>query len=121
MLELHCLAIIVYMETRNQPELTQTHVASFAIEQAQQSKVSLCKHLNAPKIYTWQWDGVSTKIDHNLLETKIKPVALKELKRKTRTLSGYKHFNNCSGTKFPGKVFKSNDICFYTGGKRISK
>ena len=115
MLSLHCLTLIVYMEARNQSEKTQIEVASFAIERAEQDNLSICASMKKPKLYSWLWDGTYTPIDKEHFEKKTKPLAKLELSRKKRTLTGYHHFTNCKVKPFPGKVYKSGDICFYKG------
>lgn len=117
MFTLHCIALVVYMEGRNQPEITQTHLASFVIEKAIELNEPVCTTLKRKNLYSWNWDGKATPVDTKLLQDKIYPVVSKELRRKHRSLQGYKFFNVCKGKKFPGRVLKSNDVCFYTGAK----
>lgn len=112
---LHALSLIVFMEARNQPPITQQYLVSFAIEAARERKISVKQSLHVKGLYSWNWDGINTPVDKKFLVDKIYPVVKRELARKKRSLTGFKHFNNCSGKKFPGFRFKSNDICFYKG------
>ena len=103
------------MEARNQPDKTMTEVASFAIEAARERNISVEKSLHVKGLYSWNWDGKNTKVDKKFIHDRIEPLVRKEISQKKRTLSGYKYFNKCSGKRFPGKRYKSNDICFYKG------
>lgn len=112
---LAAISLVVFMEARGEPAETQQLIASFAIEAARERNISVEKSLRVKGLYSWNWDGKATPVDKTFVKDKIEPIVKKELSRKTRSLSGYKYFNKCSGRKFPGKMLRSNNVCFYRG------
>lgn len=111
--EAKCLALIMYMEARNQNERTKALVASVAIERAKQENKDVCSSMRKPRAYSWLWDGVSTKVDSKLVAELGK---LAELQLKHPAILGRYYFNECIyGKRFKtdNKVIRSEKLCFY--------
>ena len=115
MTTLSCLALILYMEARSEPVITQQLVASVALERAKNEKLELCSSIKKPKAYTWMWDGINTPVDKTSKEyTKALKLARQALAR--QTLAGRLYFNNCTlgrRWKTSYKVIRSGKLCFY--------
>lgn len=110
---LTAISLVVYMEARNQSDITKQYIASFVIEKAEKLKITTCKSLKIKNLYSWNWDSINTPIDRKVMEEEIEPIVKKELSLSKRSLSGYEFFNICKGKKFTGKVKRSGSICFY--------
>lgn len=108
-----CLALLIYMEARDQSSFTQSLVADVAIARAENEKLSICESMKKPKSYSWMWDGKHTTTPAAELK-KLEKVALQELKR--AKIRNYLYFSNCSaGKRFKtkNKMIKSEKLCFY--------
>lgn len=113
MSSLYCLSLIIYMEARSEPILTQQLVASVAMERAAFEQLAICSSLKKPKAYSWQWDGIATKMDEKEF-TKSKRIARIELAK--RSMKGRLYFNHCKlGKRFHTKfsMVRIGNLCFY--------
>lgn len=114
MIELGCLALVMYMESSISSVTTQAYVASVVIERAKQDKQTICKNIHRPISYSWMFDGKNTKVDQLFLHQKLYPIALAQLKKPR--LVGYYYFNECRlGKRFKtkNKMIRSDTMCFY--------
>jgi len=108
-----CLTLIMYMEARSESPLTQSYVASVAIERAKQENKSICESMKTPRAYSWLWDGVNTKVNQKHFE-KIKPLATRQLQ--SPALRGHTFFNERKlGKRFKthNKPITSGNLIFY--------
>lgn len=113
MLEVHCIALVMYMEAQTQSIFTKSLVGSVVIERAKQENTAICKSIKKRGGYSWMWDGKHTKIKKEHL-VKLYPLAQKELKKPT--ITGRYFFNECNlGKRWrtPYRVIKSEQLCFY--------
>ena len=103
----------MYMESRGESVTTQNYVGSVALNLASQDNTSVCKSIQKPRRYSWQWDGKHTKVD--TIQLKALEEQAKKLIKK-RSLSGYYYFNECKlGKRFKTEkpLVKSGNLCFY--------
>lgn len=108
-----CLALLIFMEARNQSSFTQSLVADVAIARAEAEKLSICDSIKKPKSYSWMWDGKHTVTPKASLK-QLEKIALTELKR--AKIKNYLYFSNCSaGKRFKtkNKMIRSEKLCFY--------
>ena len=112
MMSATCLAMIVFFESRGEPELTQRYVASVAIERARQEQVSLCSSMRKPRAYSWYWDKKPNAVAKELKPFEV--LAVREIRKPT--LTGYMYFNEYKmGRRYrtPKKLTKSGHLVFY--------
>lgn len=113
MLDVHCIALVIYMEAQTQSIFTKSLVASVAIERAKQEDTTICKSIKKRGSYSWMWDRRNTVVKNEHL-TKLYPIARKELKNPT--IKGRYFFNECTlGKRWrtPYQVIRSEKLCFY--------
>lgn len=113
MLEIHCIALVMYMEAQTQSIYTKRLVASVSIERAKQEDTTICKSIKKRGGYSWMWDRKFTKVkNHHLV--KLYPLAAQELQNPT--ITGRYFFNECTlGKRWntPYRIIRSEKLCFY--------
>ncbi len=61
MLEVLCLALNIYFEARNQPDIGQRGVSHVVLNRKADSRFpdSICGVIHQPAQFSWYWDGLS--------------------------------------------------------------
>ena len=114
MTTLACLALIVYMEARSEPELAQTLVAQVAVNRAKSEGTTICKSMRKPRSYSFYWDGRRNKITEKEVYSSVTKVANRVLTQDS--IANRLYFNECSlGKRYKSsfKIKKVGRLCFY--------
>ena len=111
---LACLALIVYMEARSEPELAQILVAQVVINRAKAEKNTICDSMKKPRSYSFYWDNKPNLIKEKEVYNGIVKLSNRVLRQ--NSLENRLYFNEC----FLGKRYKSKykiqrtgKLCFY--------